>query len=67
MADMTYAAASDLSDVVATPDGFGSFTTKLSALDFLIARIEGEREELGRYLANAKRQRRAELKKEGSV
>lgn len=55
---LTYAVASDYSDIVPTPDGFGKFTTELEAVDHWIGLLEGEREITAERLRRAKRRRR---------
>lgn len=63
MSGPTWAVACDFSEVIETPDGFGRFKTKLAALDRQISYLEVQRDETARYLAKAKRLRRAEIKR----
>jgi hypothetical protein len=55
----TYAIASDLSGVIPTDDGFGSFDTELDAFERLIEMLDAERATNSSNMAHAKRQRRA--------
>lgn len=51
----TYAIASDLSCVVETDDGFGSFATELEAQTVLVGRCEGEKVRAAELLGKARR------------
>lgn len=55
---LSYAIASDLSGVVATPDGFGIFKTETDALEALILRLESDKTETVLAIAKAKKRKR---------
>lgn len=54
----TFAIASDLSGVIQTNDGFGSFKTEVEALDALISRLQDQRGIISEILAASRRRRR---------
>jgi uncharacterized protein (UPF0335 family) len=56
---VSFAIASDLSGVIETKDGFGSFATELEAIESLIERLEAERAGIADVLAEVKRRRRS--------
>jgi hypothetical protein len=63
MPKTTYGIATDLTDIVETPDGFAKFPTKLEALDALIERQNNAITLLGMYRTSARKKRRREREK----
>ena len=51
----TYGIASDLSEVVLTPDGFGKFTTELAAAERIVELLEIRQRETKHLLGKARR------------